>query len=152
MAEPVPTVIINDIMDEGPSFLTILERFGLAARSRERLIEDFPNARALLSVSLKDLKEIIYNQNKIYRNHSTPNQRCYINTTQQSYIMAFHRRAIFAIEDAHAKYDVGTLNEFTRDWVDLISENYNAEDPVVTPQSTAFTIEVPKFDGKLELI
>ena len=146
MAAPA-AVAFNDLMDHDASFSTILGEFALSARARARFIEDFPNARALLFASEREVKEVITNQNKMFRAHSTNNQRCYITATQQNRITAFHRWTIFAIRDAHAKYDVATVGEFTRDWVDSIREQYNSSDPETTPQSTALAVEVPKFNG-----
>jgi hypothetical protein len=148
MAAPVlPAVAFNDLMTDDASFLTILERFGLSARARERFAEDFPNGQSLLLASESEVKSIVTNQNKIFRTHATNNQRCYITATQQNRITAFHRWAIFAIKDANATYGVATLGEFTREWIDSIRESYNSNDPEETSQSTALSVEVPKFTG-----
>ena len=136
-----------DIMDHEESFQTILAAFNLSIRSRTRFCEDFPTARALMASNLSEIKAVILNQNKIFRHHTVQNQRCYITATQQNRILAFYRWTVFAIKEAGAKYNVTTVAEFNLDWISSICESYLMEDPTETPQSTAFTVEVPKFDG-----
>ena len=146
MAAPAEPAF-NDLMDDDASFSTILDGFALLSRARDRFIEDFPNARSLLFASEREVKDIITNQKKTFRTHSTNAQRCYITATQQSRITAFHCWTIFAMKDANAKYDVAALDEFTREWVDSLREQYNSSDPEATPQSTALSVKVPKFNG-----
>ena len=74
MAAPAAAAF-NDLMDDDASFSTILDRFALSARARDRFIEDFPNARSLLFASEREVKDIITNQNKTFRTHSTNAQR-----------------------------------------------------------------------------
>ena len=137
----------NDIMDHEDSFATILGAFGISVRGRERFREDFPTASALMSSTATEVKDAITSQNKIFRTHSTANQRCYINATQQNRILAFHRWTVIAVKEGLGRYDVGTVGDFSLDWIKSITEDYLIKDPEVTPQSTAFTIEIPKFDG-----
>ena len=141
-AAPILTGAFVDLMENDESFATILEQFGLAVRAKERFLQEFPNARSPLKRRVK-----VNNQNKTFRTHPTPNQRCYVTATQQNRSMAFHRWALFAIKDGHARYGVDTLAEFTREWIDSIREEYSNKDPEITSQSTAFSVDVPKFTG-----
>lgn len=136
-----------NIVDDAPSFGTILSNFGLSDRAKARLVEDYPDIQSLMDSSSTDLKNVIYNQNKTFRTHSTAAQRCYITATQQSRIMAFHKWATYAIRDAGSTYTVADLPMFTRNWVDAFKEEYNAAEPETTPESTAFAVSVPKFSG-----
>lgn len=137
----------NDIMDDDASFSTILTEFGLDQNSNDKFTDDFPTLDDLRTSSIETIRGVISNQNKLYRDHADAAQRCYITAIQQNYILALHRWSIFAITDAGAKYDVASVGEFTLDWIRAIVDEYNIEDPEPTPQSTSFSVAVPKFSA-----
>ena len=68
--------VFNDIMDDNNAWDTILMEFELSERARQRFTEDFPTARELMLSTQTQTRDVINNQNKQYRNHSTQNQRC----------------------------------------------------------------------------
>lgn len=142
MAQPNAFV---DIMDENNAFEVILAAIGLSAEATGHFTDDFPSFNDLRISDTGTIKGVILGQNKLFRHHVDPNERCYITANQQNYILALHRWSIFAITDAKALYDVGTVNKFDEDWVRSIADEYNVEDPIPTAQSTAFSIEVPKL-------
>ena len=136
-----------DMMLDEPSWLTILTNFGLSARARDRLVQDYPMASDLMASNIEQIKAVVSHQNKLYRSHSTPNQRCYINTAQLNRIIAFYRWTIFAIKDAHAFYDTGSVTDFDLAWVTSVIEDYLIPDPAMTPQSTPLSVAIPTFSG-----
>ena len=89
-----------NMMEDIQSFGQILTNFGLTARAKNRLTEDFPTANDLMASNVEQIKSVMTNQNKMYRSNATAGQRCYINTAQLNRVLAFHRWTIFAIKDA----------------------------------------------------
>ena len=136
-----------DMMDNIPSFRTILINFGLSQRAKNCLTEDFPTANDLMASNVEQIKSVVTNQNKMYRSHSTNNQRCYINTAQLNRVLAFYRWTVFAVKDAQAKYDAASAAAFDLDWINSIVDTYNMKDPDVTAQSTVFSVTIPTFHG-----
>ena len=137
----------TDMMLDEPAWRTILTNFGLSARARDRLIEDYPMANDLMISNIEQIKSVVSHQNKLYRSHSTPNQRCYINTAQLNRITAFHRWTIFAVKDAHAVYDEGCATDFDLAWVNSVIEDYLIPDSTTTSQSTPLSVIIPTFSG-----
>ena len=144
MAAPLNNV---DLMDDEPSFGTILLNFGLSLRARNHLTEDYPTANDLMASNVDQIKSVVYNQNKTYRNHTTVNQRCYINTAQLNRVLAFYRWTVFAVKDAQASYDTASAVAFDLDWINSTVDTYNMKDPDVTEQSTSFSVTIPIFNG-----
>ena len=136
-----------DMMEDDQSFENILDNFGLSQRARNRLLEDFPTANDLMASNTDQIKAVVANQNKLYRSHSTVNQRCYVNTTQLNRVLAFYRWTVFAIKDAKAEYDVASAVAFDLNWINSVVDTYNMDDPEVTAQSTAFSVTIPAFQG-----
>jgi len=137
-----------NMMEDIQSFGQILNNFGLTARAKNRLTEDFPTANDLMASNVEQIKSVVANQNKMYRSHSTAAQRCYINTAQLNRILAFYRWTIFAIKDAQAEYNAASsANAFDLAWINSIVDTYNMKDPEVTAQSTAFSVTIPTFHG-----
>ena len=144
----------NDIMDNGASFASILGNqiagitgFGLSARGVTAFRDDYDTARDLMDSDEKQIKQVIKNINSIYRDHDTPNRRCYINAVMTKRILAFHYWTVYAIKEGGATYDQDTVGEFDRDWVNSIMDSYTMEKPEVTTQSTAFSVAVTKYNG-----
>jgi hypothetical protein len=52
------------------------------------------------------------------------------------------------VKEGGAEYDVNSVTEFNREWVGSIMEAYTMEKPEVTSQSTAFSVTVPKYNGR----
>ena len=140
-------VEINDIMDDEDSFQTILVNLTLEELATQHFMEDFPTMRDLMFSDSETIKRVISSQNKMFRRHADEDERCYITALQQKYILALYRWTIFAITDAGAKYETDEVEEFTEPWVRAIVDEYNIPDPGKTPQSTSFSVEVPKFQG-----
>ena len=80
MATVLPITPSVNMMEDNPAWIVILANFGLAVRSIDRLTEDHSTANDLMASNVEQIKSVVYHQNKIYRSHSTANQRCYINT------------------------------------------------------------------------
>ena len=142
-AQPAP---FNDIMDNEPSFGTILNSFGLTGRASNRFTEDFETARQLMLATEDQVTQVISNQNKLYRNHTQANQRCYINATQTTRIQTFRKWSIIAVKEGGAMYDVGDVGKFTADWVDEILDEFNQTKTTATTPG-ALSVKVPKFNG-----
>jgi hypothetical protein len=138
---------VNNVimMEDTQSFGILLLNFGVSLRAKGRLTEDFPTENDLMTPNEEQIKSVVTNQNKMYRSHTTANQRCYINTSQLNRVLAFYRWTIFAIKDAHAEYDAASVVAFDLDWINSIVDTYNMKDPEVTPQSTAFSVTIPAF-------
>lgn len=136
-----------NIMDDVNSWDTILLGFGLSQRSTDRFMEDYNTPRDLMVSSVKQIKEVISQQNKIYREHSTANRRCYINAAQMNRIVAFHYWTTYAVKEAHALYDTTETPKFDRAWIDSISDNYSMKGLEPTSQSTTFSVVIPPFEG-----
>lgn len=143
----VAAVAFNDIMDNDPSFITILQNFGLTVRATSRFREDFPTARDLIPSTRKHVHEVIENQNKLLRFHTSAAQRCYINAVQMNRILTFQQWTKYAIRDAEALYDVANIAEFNENWIDSLAVVYLTEDPDPTDASTTFAVSIPKFIG-----
>ena len=146
MAAAAQPGAFNDIMDHDPSFDTILNSFGLTVRARNRFTEDFETARQLMLATEDQITQVISNQNKLYRNHSQANHRCYINATQTTRIQTFRKWSIIAVKEGGAMYDVGDVGEFTSDWVDEILDEFNQTKTNATTPG-ALSVKVPKFNG-----
>ena len=138
---------IDDIMDSEPAWNQILQNFGLSARSRNRLTEDYTTARDLIISNIDQIKSVVSTQNKTYRNHATAAQRCYINTAQLNRVLAFYRWSIFAVKDAGAQYDIANVAIFDLNWINGHVDEYLLPDPEVTSQATPFAVTVPRFEG-----
>ena len=136
-----------NIVDNDASFLTILQSFGLSQRSRQRFSEDYPTITDLMGSTKKQVEHVIANQNKIYRNHSTAGQRCYINQSQSSRILALRRFTIIAIKEGGAVYTANDVADFSLDWINGILEEYNQDDPAPTTPGP-LVVNVPKFKGR----
>ena len=67
---------INNVnmMEDIQSFGQILNNFGLTARAKNRLTEDFPTANDLMASNVEQIKSVVANQNKMYRSHATAAQ------------------------------------------------------------------------------
>ena len=61
--------------------------------------------------------------------------------------MAFYNWTVYAIKDANAKYDENNYAAFDLTWINFIIYSYNMKDMDATPQSTAFSVIIPTFDG-----
>ena len=81
------------------------------------------------------------------RIHATALHRCYINTAQLNRILAFYNWTVYGIKDAHVEYDENNSAAFELTWINSIIDSYNMKDPDATPQSTAFLVIIPTFDG-----
>ena len=138
------------MMEDIQSFGQILTNFGLTARAKNCLTEDFPTANDLMASNVEQITSVVASQNKMYRSHTIAAQRCYINTAHQflNRILAFCRWTIFAIKDAQAQYDAPSANAFDHlYWINSIVDTYKMKDPEVTSQSTAFSVIIPTFHG-----
>ena len=95
--------------------------------------------------NVEHIKYVVNLQNKMYRSHATALHRCYINTAQLNRILAFYNWTVYAIKDAHAKYDENNIAAFDHTWINSIIDSYNRNDPDAMPQSTAFLVIVLTF-------
>ena len=143
-----------NIMDNGDAFSTILgtqargtQGFGLSARAVTVFRADYDTARNLMDSDVEQIKEVIKNINSTYRDHDINNRRCYINATMAKRIITFYHWTVFAVKEGGAVYDVDTVADFDLNWVNTIMDSYTMVKPEVTAQSTAFSVEVCKYDG-----
>lgn len=135
-----------NIIDDDASFLDILQAFTLSLRARQRFTEDYPTINDLMGSTKAQVENVIYNQNRIYRNHATAAQRCYINQTQTLRILALRRFAIIAIREGGAFYEPNDAPDFSLAWINTIQEEYNQKDPDPTTPGP-LVVNVPKFKG-----
>ena len=136
-----------DLMADEAAWRTLLRNFDLQALAINRFAEDYNVANDLMASNVNQIKSVASTQNKMYRNHTDANLRCYINTAQLNRVLAFHKWTTYAIKDAGEEYDDASATAFDLDWVNSIVDEYLREDPVLTPQSTAFSVLVPQFIG-----
>ena len=134
-----------DLMDEPPAFVTILASFDIDDQAVEHFVEDFPTLRDLMSSDRDTIIGVIFSQNKLFRNHAAARERCYITAIEQKNILALHYWTVYAVDDAHALYDATEAADFNQDWIRSIADEYLMKLPEETSQSTAFSVEVPKF-------
>ena len=127
-----------DMMDSDQSFETILTSFGITQRATNRLTEDYVTANDLMASNVEQIKSVVNLQNKMYRSHATALHRCYINTAQLNRILAFYNWKVYAIKDAHAKYDENNSAAFDFTWINSIIDSYNMKDPDAMPQAFPF--------------
>ena len=139
--------VFNDIMDDNNAWDTILTEFGLSERARQRFTEDFPTARELMLSTQTQTRDVINNQNKQYRNHSTQNQRCYISAMQMTRILAFRKWSIIAVKEGDAMYDVADVAIFNYTWITSIQEEFSHANPDPTSPGP-LPVKVPKFNGQ----
>ena len=128
---PIPPSV--NMMEDNPAWIVILADFGLAVRSIDRLTEDYSTANDLMASNVEQIKSVVYHQNKIYRSHSTVNQRCYINTAQLNRILVFYHWTIYAVKEGKAGYDDKSAATFDLDWINSIVDEYLMMDPSMTP-------------------
>ena len=141
MAAAVPPIIVppvTDLMDSGPAWLT---------RSREKLVEDYPIACDRMSSNPAQIKLVISTQNKMYRNHATANQHCYIDTVQLNRVLAFYRWTIFPVKDDGAEYTDASAPVFNLQWINSIIDEYLIPDSKLTEKETGFAVGVPRFEA-----
>lgn len=136
-----------NLMTDQASFITILTAFGLNGRTRTRFTEDFPTAGELMLSTKSQVKDVILNQNKLYRNHEQQNQRCYITAMHMSRILAFRKWAVIAVKEGGANYVVGDVGLFDLAWITGIQEHYLQDDPAATAPGE-LPVKVPKFNGQ----
>ena len=115
MAAVLPTTPSVNMMEDNPAWMVILANFGLAVRSIDRITEDYSTANDLMASNVEQIKSVVYHQNKIYRSHSTVNQRCYINTAQLNRILVFYHWTIYAVKEGKAEYDDKSATVFDLD-------------------------------------
>ena len=100
-----------------------------------------------MASNVEQIKSVVNLQNKMYRSHATALYRCYINTALLNRILAFYKWTVYAIKDAHAEYNENNSAAFELTWINSIIDSDNTHDPDATPQSTAFSVIIPTFDG-----
>lgn len=62
-------------------------------------------------------------------------------------ILAFYHWTVYVIKEGGASYDVATVGDFDRTWVNDIMDSYTMEKAEITSQSTSFSVAVTKYDG-----
>ena len=139
--------VVNNLMSDEASFITILTAFGMNNRTRNRFTEDFPTAEELMMATKSQVKDVMLNQNKLYRNHEQQNQRCYISAMHMSRIQAFRKWAVVAVKEGGATYAVGDEGLFNLAWITDIQDDYLQDDPSVTTPGP-LPVKVPKFNGQ----
>lgn len=132
-----------NIIDNDASFLDILQSFTLSLRARQRFTEDYPTINDLMGSTKEQVENVIYYQNRIYRNHATAAQRCYINQMQTLCILALRRFAIITIREGGAFYEPNDAPDSSLAWINQIQEEYNQKDPDPTTPGPL----VVKFKG-----
>ena len=134
-------------MEDDESFEIILNGFGLSDRARNRFIEDFRNATDLMNSAESQLKEVISNQNKVYRHHGVAAQRCYLNAMQAIWILTFRKWAIYAVKEGNTSYDAAEVDSFDLDWINCVMDDYN-QAVVSTTKPSDVNLKITKFDGQ----
>ena len=146
MAAAVAPAFVNMMWDQ-PSWRTIPHNFGLAPRAIDRFVEDYETANDLMTSDMKQITSVIDTKNKLHIMHAAANQRCYINTAKKNRILAFYRWTVFTFKDAHVEYNDVSAAAFDLDWINSVADEYLMPDKPATPQSTAFSVVVPRFMG-----
>ena len=77
-------------MIDGVTYNAILHNFGFSDVAVTKFTENYCTSRELMISNTTDIKEVINQQNKMYRNHAIPNQHCYTNATKMNRILGFH--------------------------------------------------------------
>ena len=125
----------------------MLLQFDLMTNAVNRFTEDYATGNDIMASNMDQIKGVVSQQNKMYRDHPQNALRCYINTSQLNRVLAFYKWSIFAVKDAGEEYDNASVPAFDLAWINSIIDQYLIKDPEPTPQSTAFAVEVPPFTG-----
>ena len=104
-------------MDNDVSWEAIIHNFGFTDIAVTKFTDNYLTGRYLMVYNLAHIKYVINQQNKIYRNHAGPNQRCYINAIKMNLVLILHRWAVLYLKYSGAEYDTVSATVFDHGWV-----------------------------------